>query len=383
MPVSEYPTPLSHPRFRVFPRDSDQLVIFFSGSSTPDNEFRWWNIANRIDASVILVNNGPNQWYQGGIDGLGETRAAVSNTFRKWAAHRAAKRLYTVGTSMGGTGALLHGVPLGARVLAFASETRMDWPWSNVRRLMQDGFKPPVNDLRPVIAKARAPIFLYVGECEPVDLVSAAHIADLPKVFADSMRYVQHGPPNYLLRKGRLDPLIDSFLNDEPLPRMPEGGWGLEEGFAVALYDAYCADMEKRWADAAKFSQRAVNIYPRSEFANYLHGKSMLHLKRYAAAEQSLTTAVELYKGLVAAQLLRGTAIARQGRLVEAVSIYKQLSENALVGGRANYALGQIYFDKGSLKAARVCFRRAVEMDPQRANFRARLQELDDGEAAA
>lgn len=378
--MSEYPTPLEHPRFRIFPRDSDQLAIFFSGSSTPDNEFRWWRIGNRINTSVILVNNGPNQWYQGGVDGLGATRVEVTNTFRKWASHLGAKRLYTVGTSMGGTGALLHGVPLGARVLAFASETRMDWPWSNVRRLMQEGFKPPVNDLREVVGKARAPIFLYVGECEPVDLVSASHIADLPRVFAESLKYVQHGPPNYLLRKGRLDPLIDAFLNDEHLPRMPEGGWGLEGNFAETLYEAYCADMEKRWAEAAAIAQRAVNTYPRSEFANYLLGKALLHLKRYASAEASLTTAVEIYKGLVAAQLLRATAIARQGRLAEAVSIYKGLAENALVGGRANYAMGQIYFDKGSLRAAATCFRRAVEMDPHRANFRARLEELEQKE---
>ena len=220
------PTSHEHARFRVIPRQSDQLVIFFSDTSRTAHDFHWAEASVHVDASVILVNNGPNEWYQGGIDGLGSTRVEVTNTFRAWAKHLGARRLYTVGTSMGGTGAILHGVPLGARVLSFAAETRMDWPWSNVRRLMVKDFKPPVMDLRPVIEKARQPIFLYVGECEPIDLVSAHHVADLDRVFAESMRRVTHGPPSYLKSRNRLDPLIDAFLRDEHLPRMPEGGWG-------------------------------------------------------------------------------------------------------------------------------------------------------------
>lgn len=67
------PTPREHPRFRVIPRPSDQVAIFFSGSSAPDHHFHWWKIANRIDANVILVNNGLNQWYQNGVPGLGDS----------------------------------------------------------------------------------------------------------------------------------------------------------------------------------------------------------------------------------------------------------------------------------------------------------------------
>ncbi|MBG7616462.1 hypothetical protein IWC96_14385 [Brevundimonas sp. BAL450] len=370
------PMPLEHARFRVFPRQSHQLAIFFSGSSTPDHEFRWWKIGNRIDASVILVNNGPNEWYQGGIDGLGSTRVEVTNTFRAYAKVLGAKRLYTVGTSMGGTGAILHGVPLGARVLAFAAETRMDWPWSNVRRLMVPGFKPPASNLRPIMAKARAPIYLYAGECEPVDLVSAQYVADLPNVFAESMRRVTHGPPSYLKARDRLDPLIDAFLQDEHLPKMPEGGWGLEGDFAVHLYDAYCADREKRFEDAVRAANAAVRFYPRSEYANYLLGKGLLHLKHYAKAEAALQEAVNLHRGLWPARLHLATAIEKQGRAVEAVALYKQMDRNVIVGGRANYALGQIYLSKGSTASALKRFRNAVELDPHRAAFRARLDQV-------
>ncbi|MEH6665104.1 MAG: tetratricopeptide repeat protein, partial [Brevundimonas sp.] len=341
-----------------------------------------WKIANRVDASVILVNNGPNEWYQGGIDGLGETREQVTDTFRAWAAHLNASRLYTVGTSMGGTGALLHGAALGARVLAFAAETRMDWPWSNVRRLMVKGFTPPVMDLRPVLERATAPIYLYVGECEPVDLVSAKHVADLEYVFAESMPRVTHGPPNYLKNRGLLDPLVDGFLDDAHLPRMPEGGRGLVGGFATKLYEAYCADREKRFKDAVRAASAATRSYPRSEYANYLLGKGLLHLKHYAKAEAALSEAVRLHPGLWPARLSLATAIEKQDRAVEAVALYKKMADNVIVGGRANYALGQVYLSKGSMASALQRFRKAVAMDPHRAAFQAKLDQVEADYAA-
>lgn len=277
---------------------------------------------------------------------------------------------------MGGTGAILHGVPLGARVLSFAAETRMDWPWSNVRRLMVKDFKPPVMDLRPVIEKARQPIFLYVGECEPIDLVSAHHVADLDRVFAESMRRVTHGPPSYLKSRNRLDPLIDAFLRDEHLPRMPEGGWGLEGDFAVHLYDAYCADLEKRWTGAERAARRAVSQYPRSEYANYLLGKALMQLGRHPQAEGFLSTAVGLHPGMAAARLHLATAIARQGRLVEAVALYKQIDSHRHVGGRANHALGKIYLSKNRTAAALARFRKAADMDPHRDSFRVQRDQV-------
>lgn len=381
--MPDSPTPLDHPRFRVFPRKSEKLAIFFSGSNTADHSFEWLDTALRIDASAIVVSNGPNQWYQAGIDGLGGDRTEVTRSFRQWAKHLDAQSLYTVGAAMGGTGAFLHGVPLGARVLAFSCETQMDLVGGNVQRLMEKGFTPPVPDLRPMVEKARAPIFLYAGESDPVDLYSAFNLADLPNVFADSLRRVQHGVVSYLHRKGRLAPMIDAFLDNQHLPRMPEGGWGLDEQFAETLYDAHRADIERRWGDSARLAKRAMNYYPRSDYANYLHGKGMLHLGKFSHAETALAAAVALNSGLTPARLQLARAIERMGRLDEAVAAYTQIADHPIIGGRANFALGQIHSRRGDLTSALACFRRAVEMDPQRANFRAKLQELEGGEAAA
>lgn len=381
--MSDSPTPLDHPRFRVFPRKSEKLAIFFSDANTADHSFDWLETARRIDASAIVVNNGPNQWYQAGIDGLGRDRTEVARSFRHWTKHLGARSLYTVGAAMGGTGALLHGVPLGARVLAFSCETQMDLVGGNVRRLMAKGFTPSVPDLRPMVEKSRAPIFLYAGESDPVDLYSAFNLADLPNVFADSLRRVQHGVVSYLDRQGRLAPMIDAFLDNQHLPRMPEGGWGLEEHFAETLYAAHRADVERRWRDSARLAKRAVNHYPRSDYANYLLGKSMFQLGKFRHAEPALTAAVALNGELTPARLKCARAMQKIGRLDDAVAAYTHIADHPIIGGRVNFILGQIHSRRGDLTSALACFRRAVEMDPQRANFRARLKDLDGAEAAA
>lgn len=381
--LSDSPTPLDHPRFRVFPRDSEKLAIFFSDANTADHSFDWLEAARRIDASAIVVSNGRNQWYQAGIDGLGRDRGEVTGSFRKWAKHLDATSLYAVGSGMGGTGALLHGVPLGARVLAFSCETRMDLVGGDVQRWMEKDFAPNAPDLRPVVEKARAPIFLYAGESDPVGLYSASNVADLPNVFADSFRRVEHDVAAYLDRTKRLAPMLGAFLDDQHLPQVLEGGWGLEEQFSATLYAAHRAATQRRWRDSARFAKRAVNYYPRSDHANYLLGKAMLRLEKFSHAANALTTAVSLNGELASAKLQLAKAMRKLGRPDDAIAVYQQICDHPVVGARVNFVLGQLYSRRGDTTSALMCFRRAVEMDPQRPNFRARLQELDGGEAAA
>lgn len=134
--------PIEHPRYRIVPRDSKKLVIFFSGTGVEDYRFHWWNMGQRIDASIIYVNNGRNEWYMRGIPGIGDTYETTVAGFMTWAKALGATDIFACGGSMGGSGALIYGVPLGARVLGMGFETRLDFPWGNVQRLMLRDFIP-------------------------------------------------------------------------------------------------------------------------------------------------------------------------------------------------------------------------------------------------
>jgi tetratricopeptide (TPR) repeat protein len=69
----------------VIPRASKKLAIFFSGTGVGDNVFHWLNMGQRIEANVILVNTGRNEWYMKGIPGLGDSYGATVEAFRNWA----------------------------------------------------------------------------------------------------------------------------------------------------------------------------------------------------------------------------------------------------------------------------------------------------------
>lgn len=373
--VSTGPTVLEHPRFRVFPRKSNQLAIFFSGSSTPDHEFRWWKIANRISASAILVNNGPNEWYQRGIDGLGGSVDEVASTFRAWADHLDATRIYTIGTSMGGAGALIYGAKLDAKTLAFAAETRTDFPWGNVQRLMDKTFVPPHGELRSMIAQSKGCVDLICGESEPVDLLSASLIGDLPQVNVISLKKVAHGPPNYLKNRGRLDGVLDAFLSDRPLPPFPEQGDGAEGGYPAALYDAYCADKEKRFGDAEQAARQALAIYPNAELATALLGRALLYQGRALEAVPILREAMTLHP-TSENRFLLATAMEKSGDVVGAVAIHKEILKRYPTFSRSHYALGKIYAAKKSWRSALKRLRMAIDCDPGRANFKRELDRV-------
>ena len=369
------PGPTEHPRYRVIPRDSKKLAIFFSGTGVEDNHFHWWNMGQRIDASVILVNNGRNEWYMRGIPGLGDSYGATVEAFRSWADALGATDIYTCGGSMGGSGALLYGVPLGARVLSLGFETHLNFPWGYVQRLMVRDFVPDFRDFRPLVATARQRIVVYAGESEPVDLAAAAHIADLPMVETVTLRGVGHGPPSHLRNRGKLDPLFDALLNDGALPEISNAGAGLRSGFPDALYAAYCAGKEKRWSDLEALARKAIEIYPSSEYATMLLGKALLQQQKARLAVPVLREAISLHPNSREARLLLACATEKTGDLAGAVAIHKDILVHWPSFGLSHYGLGRIYAGKNSLRAAIKCLERAVEHDPYRATFQSKLEQ--------
>jgi len=374
--AGSYPTELVHPRFRVIPRPrSRRLVIFFSGTGVRDNKFHWWNAGQEADANVILVNNGRNEWYQRGIAGLGGSIAETTRCFRAWADALGADRIYTVGASMGGSGALLYGAPLGARVLAFGLETRLDFPWSNVGRLLVRDFAPPVVDLRPVAASAVAPIHIYAGEGEPIDVLSAAYLADLPQVSARMMRRVGHAIPLLLRNTRQLGPLLAAFISDEPLPDL-EGTISVDLAFAKALHAAHCSAKERRWEDAARFAGEATGRDPLGAHAWLLRGTARLHVGDYQGASNALAVAIALHPDVPEARFLLASALEKSGRQDEAIAVHAAVLSRWPDFGRSHYALAKIDAARGDHAAAIARLERAIACEPNRAQFRALLDKV-------
>lgn len=372
------PTPLEHPRFRIIPRPSDKLAIFFSGSSAPDHHFHWWKIANRIDANVILVNNGLNQWYQKGVPGLGDSYEETLDTFRTWIAALGVKRVYTCGASMGGSAALMYGVPLDASVLGFGFEPHMNYPFGHVQRIMDKTCPIAVPDSRPLARDSKQPILVYAGENYAADVVGAHDLMGFPTVSITTVRRSGHDLALQLRRAGVLDPIIDAFLADRPPPKVKAAGRACEiEHYPSTLYAAECATLGKDWESAESHARHAITLYPSAEWPYLLLGQALLRLGRPAESIPYLSAALSLNPDLDQAEFLLGNSLRKIGEPFEAVRIHRRRIKRNPNAHSSHYDIGLIYQTWGNLKKAREEIQAAINLSPTSNGYKKRLASLE------
>lgn len=367
-PIEPGPTALQHPRFRVIPRGSKQLVIFFSDASTPDNVFQWDVRAKRLKASVILVNNGPDEWYQGGIDGLGSSVDEVIGTIQRWADHLGATRLYTVGTGMGGTGALLYGAKLNANALVFSPDVLLSLPLSEPHRLMPTGLQRA--DLRDLLmARTAGNVDIFSAEGDPVDLLSAAHLTEIIRVNVISILRTDSKASAYLHKLKLLNPIVDAFLADQPLPDLEAEGVGAHiPGLPESLYEAFYADSDQRFADAERHARQALELYPEATTAAALLGKSLMEQGRFEEALPIVRDAAKTHPSSENRFML-ASAFQHTGDLDRAVTTHKRILDLYPKFGRSHYALGQIDAHNESWQTALKHLETAVAIEPENQAF--------------
>jgi hypothetical protein len=376
---------LDHERFHIVPRDgAKKLAIFFTGSVTGDKPkdrvFHFWKVAHDLDPSVHLmfINNGSNQWYQGGIPGLGHDVHETVAQIGRSANVLGASDIYCIGGSMGGHGASLYGALLGARILAFGCETILKLPHSRSTKLMVPGFVPPLPDLAPILKNSRFLMNLYCGERDPVDLYCAAHVKSLPSVRVTTLRSVAHGPPGYLHARGRLLPMIRAFLADEALPICPEAGDSLRiDGYPEAYFAAHCAAGDADWARLVEMAAQAVALNPISEHAHHLLGRGYLKLGRFVDALAHFATASKLAR-YSDAEYHFGYTLRHLGRFKEAELQYRAMIRRWPHYADAYAELAVVLKRRGNRKGALALLKRAVALAPNNGSYAARLARMSD-----
>ncbi len=316
------PTPLQHPRFLVLPKPgSSKLVIFFAGTGVEDYRFHFYGQAQQCGENVILLNNGSNEWYQSGVPGLGKNLEETIASIKDWSVALGAPDIYCVGASMGGSGAALFGCLLGASVLAFGFESRLDLPSSRSRKLSPPGYVFQIPDLSPLIAATKKPFHAYIGAEDAEDLMATRHIGSFPNVKLTIMRNVSHGPPKYLRNRDRLRPVIEAFIADAEMPHMPEATT-IPPGFAEAFHmghDGFWSRDYSRWEIGCRV---AVELLPTSTAANFWLGRALLRAERFPDALKHLSIAKLAKKR--EAHFYFAYCLRKMGMLTEAIVLHQE-----------------------------------------------------------
>jgi hypothetical protein len=210
------------------------------GLQMPIAEFA--GVLTPLAANLLFVKDLDRCWYQHGIRGLGTSPATAAP--RLAALLPEGSRLAgTVGTSSGGTGAIVFGTLLGApRTLAFSPRTLIDAEavsrWRvDVPDMPALDLSAPTADLRRFLTEHdHGPVLVVHGEDNQGDTAQAKRIADLPGVFARALPTDWHPTAAWLRDRGELGPtLAETFglsllpgaaFSDAPLPASrPRRDW--------------------------------------------------------------------------------------------------------------------------------------------------------------
>jgi acetyl esterase/lipase len=169
-------------------------------------------------------------WYQLGLPGVGPTAQDVRRYLDQVIAEADVERVVMAGASAGGYAALLFGARCGAdHVLAFSPQTFIDPV--NRAASSDDRWAPQIDhlhavnpseavyDLRDVLSSTPGTrVSVHVSNDDPLDLLHAHRIADLPNVTITEHDQGGHRLVKTLRDRGILAPLLQDALRIPDVP---------------------------------------------------------------------------------------------------------------------------------------------------------------------
>lgn len=176
-------------------------------------------------ASMVLLKDHSAHLYQNGIKELGHDFDSTIVSIRKIVKDYGAKRIFTIGSSGGGVGALRYGLELEAEnILTFSGPTNLNWDFLKknkdlraravIRNLNRNLSKEQL-DLRMSIQNSphKPRIDAYFGEENHGDKTQALNIEDLPNVHLHALSHIeQHGTIGVAFVRGHLKADIDRMI---------------------------------------------------------------------------------------------------------------------------------------------------------------------------
>ncbi len=381
--LSKYPTSLSGPCHHILPLDGEAdrpLIVFFGAKDLDEGAFNFFQVGRELEAHRFFFNNGENHWYQYGIPGFGDSPEAVVIQLLLWKEALGASKIYMVGTSMGGYGAIHYGCLLNAGILAFSTDAVLQRSPSQSRRFFT-GTKPATcPDLRALVAKHKPDLTLVVGERDVPDLYSAWELCRTASVRAISMIGAGHIMPSFLSRQARLGPMLRQLIKGQKISYNVGSGSALTaEGYAKKSFAALRAARKKGpdWSAVEQHAREALQTYPNGEAAQVLLGEALLRQDRHAEAVPVLSQALVGQTEDIDTLLLLSLVLRRTQGIERAKAICHGILDKRPGYAKALVALALTYVADQNLEAARTYIMKAVRIQPDNATFRKHLERIE------
>jgi hypothetical protein len=201
--------------------DSRRMIIAFAAlpGQLEVRHFAFLTMLADVDVKVAFLRDHFAAWYHRGVNGVGDGIDAVADFLRDF--RRNAEEVVMIGGSSGAYAALLFGALVGCEVHAFSPQTFID---PALRQAHEDKRFPTeiaalgsqmdmrYADLRPVVARAEAPVNVYYGTGHRLDRLHAERLGDLANVTLHGFDWDSHLLLRELRDRGWLEPFLDRLV---------------------------------------------------------------------------------------------------------------------------------------------------------------------------
>ncbi|CNE35446.1 tetratricopeptide repeat protein [Yersinia intermedia] len=342
-----------------------KLLVVFSSMKIPAGRFTFVRSLEKFPYDVLYVNDINNGWYQTGIPGLGTSVDEACTSIKEIAKQIRAKDIFTLGSSMGGYGALLFGAKLNAPSLAFDPETVLDLPDSRSAKNMPRTATRHYNDLLPLLESSGTRAHIYAGEMDIVDLISAQRMTVLPRVSVSTIADQAHSTAAHLHEVYGLSQVSMTFVNSKPMPELPNPGDLCNYPAVVqALVASDEAIRQRDYKNAVSILSPITFKSARAGVAWYRLGVAQLYAGDLHGAVNSQRAAVGKCPSFGKAHLQLGISLRRTKFHTEAIQAFDRASELQPNMAAAHYQRGLTFRDMQLYDDAENAFSSAWKLEP-------------------
>jgi hypothetical protein len=235
--------------YRFVCTGSKKLIVSFSHVDMPMFKFSQTRVLDALDSDTLFLNCPGNEYYLNGIPGIGSSFSRSIDALGNFIRRHAYNDVTFIGNSMGAYGALVYGLELGARVIAFAPEVILGIPGGASSKKMRNatlrnGALQNFIDRALLYRDCTEKLYIVYGELDFADVTCGAFLQKRFGIPVYAIKNAPHSVAPYIEQIIGLRKMAFSLLNDAPEYLLPSEL--IRDRYLIKLgYDTYVSEKKR------------------------------------------------------------------------------------------------------------------------------------------
>lgn len=356
---------------------SKDLLVVFSHLGRRPPKFAWFKVLQSIPINLLFVNCDGEEWYRGGIKGLGD--GGIDSTLSAIKVIAASIHpkcdVFMAGGSMGGYGALLYGAKYGAKaVFASAAELILGLPGGKSTVLKRSQWSHIYPDLR-VVADFPVRRHVVYGAMHLLDTLSASLYSNAVNTSIYSVDGADHAVSDTLAKRNILTGAIERMIagDESVLDRhlYPEGLVSSSHIDNMWILNSMMEGGEYR--KAIPLAEDLHKSFPDHPLPMFINGVCQFNMKNWADAKVWFESAYSHCNEYASIPMHLGVIEARGKNYPESLDYLMHSLSLDDSPSIIHYQIGRVLHASGSLDEAITFYQKATEINPHHPGYKESL----------